>query len=60
MTTTRGYWGFVCAHGDEEWGGADLCIDGVVYTYCTSENCGGACEPNGDCECYCHIPGWEF
>ena len=32
----------------------DACINGEVYSYCSSEHCGGACEPVGKCKCECH------
>lgn len=31
-----------------------VCIDGIVYGYCESENCTGGCESQGSCYCECH------
>ena len=41
----------VCACEDD---GDDQCINGTVYSYCTSDLCGGACSPAGLCSCPLH------
>ena len=35
----------------------DLCLNGLRYTYCESEYCGGACQDVGRCPCECHGEG---
>ena len=41
----------VCACEDT---GDDQCIGGNVFSYCTSELCGGACSYDGKCPCPLH------
>ncbi len=30
------------------------CIDGELFGWCGYEECGGACEYWGECDCNCH------
>lgn len=41
-----------CDCTEERWG--EMCIEGTIYGYCTSDQCGGACDPVGSCPCLCH------
>lgn len=31
-----------------------MCIKGIVFGPCDHPDCGGVCEPEGDCEHECH------
>ena len=34
--------------------GDDVCVEGTIYSYCSSKHCGGGCEDVGSCGCRCH------
>lgn len=34
---------------------AEGCINGIVYGYCSDDECYGYCETYGQCECSCHL-----
>ena len=41
-----------CTDSDND---EELCIDGMVYGYCSSDLCYGVCELYGTCPCTCHL-----
>lgn len=41
----------VCEGTDGDY---EVCIDGQVYGYCDDEDCSGACDHKGRCNCSCH------